>query len=80
MVFDPSCADPAAEFPSLVDGMKKSLVNSAGKFVKRGHYTHGPDGVRYLGWRFLPRNRPEPVNQQLDTAKFAALAAIKIGG
>lgn len=60
IVLDPACSEPAAEFVNLVDGFKKSTLNSSGKFVKKGHFTHGPDGVRYLAWRFMPRNKPIP--------------------
>lgn len=57
IVMDPACAEPAAEFCNLVDGFRKSTINASGKFVKKGHFTHGPDGVRYLAWRFMPRNK-----------------------
>lgn len=61
VVFDPACNEAAAEFATLIDGFKKSTINSSGKFVKKGHFTHGPDGVRYMAWRFMPRNKPLPL-------------------
>lgn len=60
ILFAPACGDPAAEFCSLVDSAKKSTINASGKFVKRGHYTHGMDGVRYLAWRFLRTKKDAP--------------------
>ncbi len=70
ILFAPVCGEPAAEFCSLVDSAKKSTLNSSGKFVKKGHYTHGMDGVRYLCWRFLPRNRTAPIDTAPDLSVF----------
>lgn len=72
LLMAPACGEPAAEFCSLVDSAKKSVLNASGKFVKRGHYTHGMDGVRYLCWRFLPRNKlPAPARTR--NADIAAM-------
>lgn len=59
IMFDPECGAPAADFPSLLEGFKRTKVHPSGKFVKKGHFTHGPDGVRYAAWRFMPRPRVE---------------------
>ena len=74
----PACGDPAAEFCSLVDSAKKSTLNASGKFVKRGHFTHGMDGVRYLAWRFLARNRLPPTPFKFDTSTFNQLQGIRV--
>jgi hypothetical protein len=75
IMFSPACGDPAAEFPSLIDGFKKTRTLRSGKFEKKGHWTHGPDGVRYLAWRFLPRSRPLPVDTAPDASVFSATRA-----
>jgi hypothetical protein len=78
IVLDPACAEPAADFPSLVDGFKRTKLMSSGKFEKRGHFTHGPDGVRYLAWKFMPRPKPAPiVYKGPDMAIFEAVSRIR---
>jgi len=76
ILFFPECGNPAAEFCSLVDSAKKSTINSSGKFVKRGHFTHGMDGVRYLAWRFLPRNRLE--QKPMDRSIYEAMKSLSL--
>jgi hypothetical protein len=60
ILISPACSEPASGFPSLTEALARAKVNSNGKFEKKGHYTHGPDCVRYLAWRFLPRNVATP--------------------
>ena len=70
IVLSPACLEPTNGFPSLVDSFQRTKVTSAGKFVKKGHYTHGPDGVRYLAWRYLPRAQvAAPPAPDRETAK-----------
>lgn len=61
IVLSPECSEPSNGFPSLIESMARAKVTVGGKFVKKGHYTHGPDGVRYLAWRFLPRAQPPAI-------------------
>ena len=78
IVFDPCCADPAADFPSLVEGFKRTKLVPSGKFEKKGHFTHGPDGVRYLAWKFLPRPKPpQIVHTAPGLGIFNVLAGIR---
>lgn len=55
------CEKASAVLPSLVDGLKRTRVLPSGKFEKKGHWTHKPDGLRYLAWRFLPRSGRAPL-------------------
>jgi hypothetical protein len=80
ILLGPRCREPSPGFPSLVDSLRNAQKNSFGKLRRGEVFQHACDGVRYLAWKYLPRHKPAPGSQQLDTAKFAALAAIKIGG
>lgn len=78
IIFSPKCAEPANGFPSLLDSLQRAKVNANGKFLKdrNDRYTHGPDGVRYLAWRFMPRNAtPAPVS---DGATADELRRIRV--
>jgi hypothetical protein len=55
ILLDPRCREASDGFPALAESFVRAKVTPEGKFVKKGHHTHGPDGVRYLAWRFLPR-------------------------
>lgn len=79
IAYSPQCAEAQEGFPSLIDSMQRAKVNSLGKFEKKGHYTHGADGVRYLAWRYLPRAVVQVV-RTMDVAAFDKLAGIKVGG
>lgn len=77
ILLSPECEQPSAVLPSLVDGFKRTRMLPSGKFEKKGHWTHAPDGVRYLAWLFLPRSAEPPVDQRLDVATFTQLAALR---
>ena len=79
-MISPGCAESSPGFPSLIEGLARTKVHSDGSFVKRGHFTHGPDGLRYLAWRFLPRPKPLQRDAGFDEATFDALRRIKIFG
>ncbi len=57
IVISSECGEGVNGFPSLLDGLQNTKVTSAGKFVKKGHWTHFPDGLRYLAWKYLPRSQ-----------------------
>jgi hypothetical protein len=78
IVLSSACTDPQEGFGSLVDGFIRTKVNSNGRFVRKGHTTHGPDGVRYLSWRFLPRNGVDLKPRPLDREAFDELASISV--
>lgn len=64
-------------FPSLIEGFQRAKVTPAGSFVRKGHLTHGPDAVRYLAWRFLPRAAPLP-GEPLDDKTFEAIRKVRL--
>lgn len=74
-----SCHQGQPGFPSLVESFTRAKVNPLGKFSKKGHLAHGPDTVRYLCWRFLPRAQPPKVRGMSDE-QFNTLASIKPSG
>jgi hypothetical protein len=76
----PECAETGTGFPSLIESFARAKVNSNGRFEKKGHFTHGPDGVRYLAWRFLPRPQPPRPDQSFNREAFDALRSVKIFG
>lgn len=78
LAFSPACGEPIEGFPSLLDSMQRAKVNAVGKFIKKKHYTHGPDGVRYMAWRFLQRpTAPQPTGIDMDS--FNALKSTRLG-
>jgi hypothetical protein len=79
ILISPSCAEVSPGFPSLIESFKRCKVNEAGKFIRKEHFTHGPDGVRYLAWRFLPRPKPPAPDTSFDYETFNALSRVKLG-
>jgi hypothetical protein len=75
ILLDPKCKEAAEGFPSLVDSFRSAKVGPRGGLVEKGHFQHGPDGVRYLAWRFLPRPQPEKLPYDKDTSE--AIASIR---
>lgn len=78
ILISPRCADASPGFPSLVESLARTKVHSDGSFVRRGHFTHGPDGLRYLAWKFLPRSKPAPVSTAPDMETFNQLRGVKL--
>lgn len=77
ILFAPDCKEPCEGFPSLVESFRKAKVGPKGGLVERGNYQHGPDGVRYLAWAFLPRPKPKAPDGKFDAATFDRLRGIK---
>lgn len=78
LVYSPRCAETSAPFPSLIESLARAKVNAAGKFEKKGHYTHGPDGLRYLARRFLPWGVRPDEPTEIDTDAFNELRSVKL--
>jgi len=79
IVLSSACIEAQAPFPSLVESFARAKVNANGKFEKRGHYTHGPDGVRYMAWWGLPKSvAPVPESPAFDKESFELLEGIKL--
>ncbi len=78
ILISPACAEVSPGFPSLIESFKRCKVNPAGKFIRKEHFTHGPDGVRYLAWRFLPRPKPPTPKYTFDRETFETLRSIRI--
>jgi hypothetical protein len=70
------CSEPQPGFPSLVDSFRRAKARPDGGLEKKGHFQHGPDGVRYLAWRLLPRPKPKS-SGGFDFATYEALRSIK---
>lgn len=77
ILLGPECDKQAPGFPSLVEGFENTKITPAGKFVKRDHFTHGPDCCRYLCWCFLDRPQAPEVDQSIDAATFSLLVSLK---
>jgi hypothetical protein len=78
VLFSPRCREPQPGFPSLIDSLRRAKVYASGSLVAKGGFQHGPDGVRYLAWRFLPRPRPPQVDTAVDVETMKALAGVRI--
>lgn len=76
----PRCKQAVQPFPALVDGFVNTKTYESGAFVKgRGHWTHGPDCVRYMAWRFMPRPTPPREGVPIFTdAEFDRLASNRL--
>ena len=72
------CAEPQPGFPSLVESFKQAKARTDGGLDKKGHFQHGPDGVRYLAWRYLPRPQPPIPDQGIDADTFEELRKIRV--
>lgn len=81
ILFSPRCRDEQQPgFPSLVNSMALVKVNPEGKFIgRRDHLTHGPDTVRLLTWRFLPRPQLPSPDGSFDTETFNLLSSVRLG-
>lgn len=77
VLISPNCKESAEGFPSLVESFRRAQVGPRGGLIEKGHYQHGPDGVRYLCWKFLPRPTP-PKPQGLDAKSFDELLSIRV--
>lgn len=69
---------PAAGFPSLVDSFRNAKKYIGGKLKEEGNFQHGPDGVRYLAWKFLAR--PQPPKSERDPNLIRDLRSITLEG
>jgi len=74
------CAEPADGFPSLIESFRRAKVGPRGGLIELGQYQHGPDGVRYLAWRFLPRPKPQTPAPTLDEQTLDKVRGVKIFG
>ena len=65
-------------FPSLIDSYRNAKRwESTGRLRDDGeHMHHGPDGVRYLAWKYLPR--PAPKFEPRDGKLAAELRSIRL--
>jgi hypothetical protein len=78
LLLGPECDRGYGRLPSIVEGFSNTLINTAGKFVKKDHFTHFCDCERYACWAFLVEYRPSwtTPSQVLDGEKFSLIAAI----
>lgn len=83
ILISPRCAEAEPPFPSLIESLARAKVTAGGHFEKarHDHFTHLPDAVRYLAWRFLPRKAPAPApGPSFNHAAFDALRKIRVLG
>jgi hypothetical protein len=77
LLLSPKCKEASEGFPSLVESFRSAKVGPKGGLVEKGNYQHGPDGIRYLCWRFLPRPAPaKPTG--FDMTTFDSIRKIRI--
>lgn len=74
--FGKECREPVEGFPSLVESMRRAKVGPKGGLIEKGDFQHGPDGVRYLAWCFLPHPAP-PQLGAMDVATFNELRGLR---
>jgi hypothetical protein len=79
ILLSPACKEsPQQGFPSLVDSFRNAKKYESGKLREEGNFQHGPDGVRYLAWKFLPRPQPPKADPSFDGSSFDALRGVKL--
>jgi hypothetical protein len=78
LLFSTKCRQSATGFPSLTESFTSAQVTERGRLIELGHYQHGPDGVRYLAWRFLPRPQPPSPAAMVDASVTNELRSIRI--
>jgi hypothetical protein len=77
ILISPRLCEAMEGFPSLHDCFSRAKALANGKLDKKGHLQHGPDGVRYVAWRYMPlpfRGNSPAFNR----AAFDDLSAIRI--
>lgn len=72
--------EPESGFAALVESLRRAKKTPRGALIEKGGWQHGPDGLRYLAWRFLPRVRPPLSPQGIDDQTFDEIARIKVLG
>jgi hypothetical protein len=78
VLLGPKCRLGVNGFPSLVESCRNAKRTEKGKLLDEQNLQHGPDGVRYLGWKFLPRPKP-PAPPKVDVVRtMAAFTGIRI--
>lgn len=78
IMLSPKCFEKPDGFPALAESFVRCKVTVEGKFIKKGHHTHGPDGVRYMAWRFMPRPTPELPPARPNKDAFDSVKAVKL--
>lgn len=79
ILFSPRLLEPQPGFPSLIESFKRAKVKEGGKLDNRGHFQHGPDGVRYIAWKFMPRKKPPEPSYEPNMEIFKMFRDIKWG-
>lgn len=76
IIFGEDCKLAGDGFPSLVESFSSAQCGPRGGLIEAGHYQHGPDGVRYLAWRFLPRPKMKaPEEERADVGLYKQLSS-----
>lgn len=78
VLFSEQCRQEQDGFPSLIDSFRQAKVQPSGSFVRKGHFTHGPDGVRYICWKVMPRPRPAASPVGIDEETFNELGNLRL--
>ena len=80
ILLSPRLFEPQPGFPSLIESFKRAKVRAGGKLDNKGHFQHGPDGVRYLAWKYMPRKKPPEPTFKPDLEIFEQLRKINLWG
>jgi len=78
VLISPRLKEPDPGFPSLSESFTRAKVTVRGQLMERGGWQHGPDGVRYVAFRFMPRPQPPRAPNTLDHETFDALSKIRL--
>jgi hypothetical protein len=78
VLISPRLKEPEAGFPALVESMRRAKVTQRGALVEKGGWQHGPDGVRYLAWKFLPRPAPPRAPGGMDDTTADEIRSIRV--
>jgi hypothetical protein len=75
ILLSPKCSEPSDGFPSLVESFRRAKIGPRGGLLEKGQFQHGPDGVRYLAWKFLPR-----ANRRSRSTNLITRPTMRFGG
>ena len=76
IILSKKCTEPADGFAPLTESFRRAKVGPRGGLIEKGGYQHGPDTVRYVAWRFMPRPRPQ--TKPVDATTIEAFAGIRV--
>lgn len=77
IIVSPRLKEADEGFPALIESLRIAKVTARGALIEKGGNQHGPDGLRYLWWKFGPRVLPPRTDPKPDLDTFNALASVQ---